>query len=286
MSLAKDLIKVKNLQIASKLVSEQVTLGLHTSKRSGLGVEFEQYKHYTPGDDPSKIDWKLYARTNKHQVKISATESTLLLNFVLDLSGSMNYTENAVARLEYAKILLASMAYLGYKQGDFMNLFGLKNSKLEPLVLQGKQTFQRILYTLENAKASGPLSFETLPDFGGKQKELLIWATDLLQIDEEMLQLIKKWAKPGKEILIFQILGENEVNLNLKGMKRFVDLETGKSVELDAESIRKEYQQNISAYLKNIEKELLIPHVHLQKCMLNQPIAEVIKEALKKVKWN
>ena len=69
MSLAQDLIKVNNLQLAAKLVSDQVVLGLHNSKRSGTGAEFEQYRHYRPGDDPKSIDWKLFARTEKHTSK-------------------------------------------------------------------------------------------------------------------------------------------------------------------------------------------------------------------------
>jgi uncharacterized protein (DUF58 family) len=288
MSLAQDLIKVNNLQLAAKLVSDQVVLGLHNSKRSGTGAEFEQYRHYRPGDDPKSIDWKLFARTDKHQVRESATESTLTINFIIDLSGSMNYTENSVSRLYFAKILLASFAYLGFKQNDEMNLFALKNGKLELLASQGKQSFQKILYGLENAKAEGNWSFEKVnfPEFQSKNKELLILASDFFQTDNEFYQLINRWSRPGKQILLYQILGEKEVNFNWDGVIKFKDLETGKDKELSPNETRNAYLKSFNAYLDELESELKIENVHFFRCQLNGPIAEVLKNSLKMLKWS
>ena len=288
MSLAQDLIKVNNLQLAAKLVSDQVVLGLHNSKRSGTGAEFEQYRHYRPGDDPKSIDWKLFARTEKHQVRESATESTLTINFIIDLSGSMNYTENSVSRLYFAKILLASFAYLGFKQNDEMNLFALKNGKLELLASQGKQSFQKILYGLENAKAEGNWSFETVnfPEFQSKNKELIIFASDFFQTDNEFYELINRWARHGKQMLLYQILGEKEVNFDWEGVIKFKDLETGKSLELSPEETKNAYLKSFKGYLENLENELKIENVHFYRCQLNDPIAEVLKNSLKKLKWS
>ncbi|HLO44482.1 MAG TPA: DUF58 domain-containing protein [Leadbetterella sp.] len=288
MSLTQDLIKVNNLQLAAKLVSDQVVLGLHNSKRSGTGAEFEQYRHYRLGDDPKSIDWKLFARTEKHQVRESATESTLTINFIIDLSGSMNYTENGVSRLYFAKILLASFAYLGFKQNDEMNLFALKNGKLEILAGQGKQSFQKILYGLENAKAEGNWSFEKVnfPEFQSKNKELLIFASDFFQTDNEFYELINRWSRPGKQILLYQILGEKEVNFDWDGVIKFRDLETGKNKELSPNETRNVYLKSFNAYLGELESELKIENVHFFRCQLNDLIAEVLKNSLKMLKWS
>ena len=288
MSLTQDLIKVNNLQLAAKLVSDQVVLGMHASKRSGMGAEFEQYRHYQPGDDPKRIDWKLFARTDKHQIRESSTESTLKINFIVDLSGSMNYEEEGVSRLNYAKIILSSLCYIGFRQNDAMNLYVLKNGQLEKLVSEGKQTFQKILYSLENLEASGSWTFEkaNFVEFQSKNKELLILVSDLFQANNEFYSLIKNWTRPGKEILIYQIIGEKEKNLDLKGILKFKDLETGKTVELSPEEIRKNYIKNFDSFLVETEKELNTKNVHLYRCTLNEPIAEVLKQSLKKLKWS
>ncbi|MFN8345339.1 MAG: DUF58 domain-containing protein [Spirosomataceae bacterium] len=281
--LTTELIKINNLQLAGKLVSEELMLGVHRSKRSGIGIEFEQYRHYEPGDDPKRIDWKLYARTQKHLVRESATESNFHIRFVLDLSGSMNYAENGVNRLGYCKVLLASLAHLGYRQSDEMSLYTLQNGDLQTLVPTGKQAFQRILYELEKVEASGVWlnQHPTFPEFQQKQKELLILASDFLQIEEEWLTFIQSVANPRREILIFQVLGEQEINFNLTGFYRFRDLETGKEVELEAASIRGEVKAKAEKYLTRLDEALRLPHVHLVRSTLNQPIVGVIAEALR-----
>jgi uncharacterized protein (DUF58 family) len=281
--LISELIKLNNLQLAGKLVSEQLILGIHQSKRFGYGIEFEQYRHYQLGDDPKRIDWKLYARTNKHLVRESSTESNFHLRFIIDLSGSMNYIENGVSRLHYCKILLASLAYLGYRQSDLMSLYALQNNELRPLVASGKQSFQRILHALEKARASGDWknSDPKFPIFQQKQKEVVIIASDFLQVNNEWIQLIKNLANPHREVIIFQVLGKQELDFNLKGFYRFKDLESGKEVELQAESIKVEFQKNAENYLKNLKDVLQIPFVHLVRTDLETSIASVITESIR-----
>ncbi|WP_421829183.1 DUF58 domain-containing protein [Larkinella sp.] len=280
--LATDLIKLNNLQLAGKLVSDELLLGIHASKRSGSGTEFEQYRHYEPGDDPRRIDWKLYARTDKHLVRESATESNLQIRFLLDLSGSMNYTEQGVSRLEYAKLLMASLAYLGYRQSDQMSLYALQNEALQTLVPTGKQAFQRILFALQKATASGTWlpKQARFPEFQQKQKELLVMVSDFLQVDDEWLQLIKTVASPRREIAIFQLLGDQETDFNLSGFYRFKDLETDREIEVQAETIKETFQQAVSAYFKKLQEELLLPHVHLIRVKLSEPIAGALKDFL------
>lgn len=282
--LTTELIKLNNLQLAGKLVSEQLMLGIHQSKRFGYGIEFEQYRHYEPGDDPKRIDWKLYARTDKHLVRESSTESNFHLRFIIDLSGSMNYIENGVSRLQYCKILLASLAYLGYRQSDLMSLYALQNDELHTLVASGKQSFQRILYTLEQATASGDWK-NSDPKFpilqSSKQKEVIIITSDFLQVNNEWIQLIKNLANPHREVIIFQVLGKQELDFNLKGFYRFKDLESGKEVELQAESIKDEVRRNAEIYLKNLKDALQIPFVHLVRTDLEAPITNVITESIK-----
>ncbi len=284
--LATDLIKLNNLQLAGKLVSEELWLGIHGSRRSGVGVEFEQYRHYQPGDDPKRIDWKLYARTGKHQVRESATESSLHIRFLLDLSGSMNYAEDGLSRLDYARILLASLAYLGYRQGDAMSLSALQDGTLQTLAVAGKQAFQKILFGLEKAEARGEWRNDaaTFPEFYTRQKEMLVFVSDLWQVGEEWLDLIKSIANPRREVVVFQILGDQEMDFDLKGFYRFKDLETGRAVELEADAVRETFRQNATQYLEDLEEALRLPNVHLIRARLSDPIAVVLRDFLAKRK--
>jgi uncharacterized protein (DUF58 family) len=290
--LASNLIKLKNLQLTGKLVSEELMLGIHASKRSGIGVEFEQYRHYEPGDDPKRIDWKLFARTDKHLIRESSTESDRQIRFVLDLSGSMNYEENGVSRLQYAQILLASLAYLCYIQNDQMSLYALKNGSIETIAAtgtasSGRQAFQKILVGLEKTVAGGEWNAgETMkfPELQSRKKEQLIFVSDFLQVQEEWLSLVKSLANPHREIIIFQILGDQEANFSLEGFYRFKDLETGSEIELDAASVREKFRESADQYLKKLKEDLQIPHVHLIRAQLSDPIGMVLKTFLTKRK--
>ncbi|GGH49681.1 DUF58 domain-containing protein [Dyadobacter endophyticus] len=285
--LASSLIKLKNLQLTGKLVSEELMLGIHSSKRSGIGIEFEQYRHYEPGDDPKRIDWKLFARTNKHLVRESSTESDRQIRFVLDLSGSMNYAENGVSRLQYAQILLASLAYLCYIQNDQMSLYGLKEGQVETIAGTGsassaRQAFQKILVGLEKATAAGSwgMSGPRHAEFQLRKKEQLIFVSDLLQTGDEWLSWIRSLAGPQREIVIFQILGDQEEEFNLKGFYRFKDLESGREMELDAESAGTAFRMSIQAYLADLKTALQIPHVRLVRVRMSEPVGMVLKAFL------
>lgn len=278
---ATDLIKLNNLPLAGRLVSDELGLGIHASRRAGAGVEFEQYRAYQPGDDPKRIDWRMLARTDRYLVRESSTESHRNLRFLLDLSGSMNYAERGVTRLDYAKIALASLAYIGHRQGDSMSLYGLKNGAVVPLVAPGGR-FQAILYALETAEASGTWFAEkpALPDFQANQRDLLVFVSDLLQVGEEWLALVQALAGPRREIWLLQLLGDQETDFSLTGFYRFQDLETGREVEVQAEAVRERVRQGMATYLAELDEALRLPHVRLVRASLSEAPALVLNQFL------
>lgn len=279
-----EIVKLNNLQLTGKIISDRVLLGLHASKRSGNGTEFEQYRHYLPGDDLKRIDWKLYARSGKHLIKESLTESHLQVRLILDLTASMNYSEKGISRLEYAKSLLASLAYMAFRQNDPQSLYFLRNGQLEKIVGEGRGSFQKVLYALENAMAAGSWPDSTFPSALAGQKELLVVVSDFLQIEEEWVRTIRRLASPQRQILLFQIIGKEERALELSGFYRFKDMESGQVVELDVASVRTEYMQRFEAYLSGLQEDLVMPNVYFVRAELGQDLVGVISEGVKSVK--
>jgi len=279
-----ELIRLNNLQLAAKIVSQELQGGIHLGQRIGAGTEFEQYRHYEPGDDPKRIDWKLFARSDKYLVKESTVESNLNIRFILDLSGSMNYEENGVARLAYAKVLIASLAYLAMQQHDKMSLYTLKKGNLDLAVPNKGKAFQKILYTLEQEKAEGswPDKHPHFPDLLSRERELIIFVSDLLQTDEEWIELIESMSHPRREVVLFQLLGDQEISLELDGLYQFEDLESGQILELDAAAAKIKYRAKMDLYLRELDTKLHLPQVHLIRTTLSQPIPELLKTYLLK----
>ncbi|PZX55591.1 DUF58 domain-containing protein [Algoriphagus chordae] len=277
-----EIIKLKNLKLAAKIISEQLKHGVHLGKRVGVGSEFEQYRYYEPGDDPKRIDWKYFSRSGKHMIKESQTESHLHVRMMLDLSGSMNYEEEGIKRLDYAKNLIASLSFLAHQQGDSLTYFTFQDGKIEQKVSASPKSFQRILYYLESETAAGtwPTLKQDFPVLKSKQRELIILVSDFLQKDREWLDLVEQMRHPKKEIVLFQILGKQEEKFDLKGNFNFHDLESDRTIILDGKAIEKSYNDSINTYLSNFKKSLLLPQVHLFQVRLTDSIAGVISKFL------
>ncbi|MEJ7662800.1 MAG: DUF58 domain-containing protein [Hymenobacter sp.] len=86
-------------------------------------MEFSQYRPYQPGDDLRRLDWRLAARSDRYYLRESEVDTSLVVNLVLDASASMNHRDdNGLTKLDYARLLLAALAYLAQKQGDAVGL--------------------------------------------------------------------------------------------------------------------------------------------------------------------
>lgn len=281
-----EIIKLNDLRLAARLISQQFRQGIHSGIRVGVGSEFEQYRHYQPGDDLKRIDWKYFSRSGKYMIKESTTESNLQIRLMLDLSGSMNYVENGFSRLDYAKNLIASLAYLGFLQGDALSYFTLSEGKIEQKVAPTPKSFQRILLFLEQAKASGSWPLQPISDsfFQGKERELVIWVSDFLQKEAEWENLVKAFNHPRKELMLIQILGEQELDFKLEGNFIFRDLESGQEVVQDARAMQTQFRERFQAYLDHLDQTFQAPNVQLIRVSMKEPLAGVIRQILNRKK--
>ena len=279
-----DIVKLNNLKLSAKIISEQLKQGIHLGKRVGAGSEFEQYRYYEPGDDPKRIDWKYFSRSGKYMIKESQAESHLHITLMLDLSGSMNYEENGIRRLDYAKNLLASIAYLAHLQGDSLSFFTFHEGILTKKVAPSPKSFQRILFYLESEKASGswPVSKQSFPALKSKQKELIILVSDFLQKDNEWVEIVEEMKHPQKEIVLFQLLGKQEKEFDMKGSFIFKDLESDREITLDGAAAKKDYNEAISRYLSSLREAFHQPNIHLMQETIDEPIVSVVSKFLSK----
>ena len=111
------------MELKARTVVEGFLAGLHRSPFKGFSVEFAEYRPYLPGDDLSTLDWKVYARSDRHYVKKFEEETNLECHVLLDVSASMAYRGGApMSKLEYGSVLAASLAFLMNRQRDATGL--------------------------------------------------------------------------------------------------------------------------------------------------------------------
>ena len=115
--------RLGSMELKARTVVEGFLSGLHRSPYRGFSVEFAEYRQYLPGDDLSTLDWKVYARTDRHYVKKFEEETNLECHQLLDVSASMAYRGGAaMSKIEYGSVLAASLAYLANRQRDAAGL--------------------------------------------------------------------------------------------------------------------------------------------------------------------
>ena len=110
--------RAQALGVKARAVVEGLRVGDHKSPFRGFSVEFVQHREYVPGDDIRHIDWKSYGRSERYTIKQYEQETNFAAYLLLDASRSMLYGEGDANKLQYAKVLAASLAYLVIHQRD------------------------------------------------------------------------------------------------------------------------------------------------------------------------
>ena len=113
---------MSNLDLVARAAVHGFLNGLHRSPTFGFSQEFAEYRAYSEGDDPRFVDWNVYARTERTYIKRYLGETNTHLVILLDASASMAYTSGGVSKLQYAKFLAATLAYLAARQHDAVGL--------------------------------------------------------------------------------------------------------------------------------------------------------------------
>ena len=117
------LARLGTMELKARAVVEGFLAGLHRSPYKGFSVEFAEYRQYLPGDDLAAVDWKVYARTDRHYIKRFEEDTNVECHLVLDVSASMNYRGSApMTKMAYGSVLAASLGYLMSRQRDATGL--------------------------------------------------------------------------------------------------------------------------------------------------------------------
>ena len=277
---------VSGLALISRIIVDGYLNGLNHSRRVGSGMEFSQFRSYQPGDDLRLLDWKMLARSGRYYIKQSEIETNISTKFILDASKSMLHQEGSLTKMGYAKVLIASLAHLSQIQGDAIGLFALNEYHLHTVYPNiQKQHYNKMLLELINIENDGKWPEETtvtnqLHDH--TSKELIFFITDLYEYNEELTEFIKQLKTIRNEVVVFHMMGADEMNFNYKGTLTFEDLETGIKVKVDAKDAKKKYLKKLKKKMKVAKNEFLSNGIGYHLYTINDPIAESIQYFLKR----
>jgi uncharacterized protein (DUF58 family) len=253
--------RLGSMELKARTVVEGFLSGLHRSPYKGFSVEFAEYRQYLPGDDLSTLDWKVFARSDRHYVKKFEEETNLECHVLLDVSASMAYRGGAVmSKIEYGSVLAASLAYLMHRQRDATGLIEFDERIRGRLPASARPGHLHAILLALDKVAPGTKSdvgrpLHQLAEALSK-RSLVVLISDLLDDPESVVKGLKHLRFRGTDVIVFQVLDPNEIHFPFKGAARFTDVENAEEITADPARVREGYLEAMGALRGRYEKEL------------------------------
>jgi len=254
-ALAPDLLaRIGDLELVARIVVEGLVSGLHRSPFHGYSAEFSQYRHYRPGDDLKYVDWKLVARTDRVYTKQFRETTNMASTLVVDTSASMNFPGAPLSKFRYAVIAAAALGHVVSSQGDAIGLMTSQDEYAVYLAPRaGRQHLRALLGALSALEPRGGWrAAETIRRAAERlqRRGLLLVFSDFYDDEEQVWAQLRRAGRMGHEVVLFQIMSREEIDLPYRQDLEFTDLETGQRLAIDPGLARRDYRDAVAAFLE------------------------------------
>ncbi len=252
------LVALGKLELIAKAAVEGFVQGLHRSPRTGFSQEFAEYRAYNEGDDLRHIDWGVFGRTDRLFLRQYEGETNTRVTLVLDCSASMAFGSGRVSKLDVARFILASVAYMANQQHDAIGLMTFNTGVeqwLPPATRHGQ--LGRLLHALESTDArdqTDPIA--SLEQLAARRQKagIVIVASDFYTDAQQLLQALRPLAWQGHDMVLVHVLDPAEMEPSFASRKLLEDQETGQTLEVDPTEIRAHYPERLAAHLRAMER--------------------------------
>jgi uncharacterized protein (DUF58 family) len=247
--------RIANLQLLAKTVVDGFLTGLHRSPYLGFSIDFAEHRPYMPGDDIRRIDWRLFARTDRHYIKLFEADTNANFVVLLDVSASMRYGSHTLTKLDYARYLAACLAYFSSQQRDRVGLVTFDYEVVE-YVPPSMKHLDTILHVLDRAKAGrrGSLGKPLLQitELLGR-KGILVVISDFYEDPDAVLAAIGPLRARGHDVIVFQVMDPTELEFSFETPSGFEDLETGEQIPVVPIKLRDDYRRMVAEHLEALK---------------------------------
>ena len=252
------LARIDSLSLIARTVVGGFISGLHRSPMLGLSIDFAEHRAYMPGDDLRRIDWRVFARTDRLYVKETEADTNTDFCLLLDLSRSMDYASIGVRKIDYARYLAASLAYLSNRQRDRVGLLTFADV-LNDIVPPAAKHFETVLHTLDRLDSRGSSAFirplqqanEVL-----RRRGIIALISDLYEQPERIASALSELRIRGHDLIVFHVLDPAELDLPEQDATGFIDLETAEQLPVILTDMRDQYRDLITQHSAELQRRL------------------------------
>jgi len=273
------LARLGTLELVARTVVDGVLTGLHRSPDFGFSQEFAEYRAYNEGDDLRFVDWNVYARTDRMYIKRYQGETNTAITLLLDVSASMGFGE-PVSKMEQAKFLVASLAYLARKQHDALGMILFDDEVREFATPSSRpDSLSKVLGLLEGRHAGTATEInQVLGDLRGtvSGRGLLIIVSDLYTDPQEMMTSLQALVHAGHEVAVFHVLDSQELSPDIKRISALKSLESGNTVVVDPEYLRGKYISRFEEHCQQLESSCVKANVDYKRLTTSESLDAAI----------
>ena len=263
---------VTSLDWHARRLAQGLLLGSHRSQKLGSGLEFNQYRAYTQGDDLRLLDWKMYAKTGKYFVRQSTIDSNQHLHVTLDDSRSMDYREKGYSKFQLAKLITAALTYVITQQQD--NCSWQSGLQLLPKG-HGLKHWRRSLLELSALSTSVTEHANAIKN---NYRGMQVWITDLYLDLKDLDQYLDTISGPKREVVVMHIIGRDEENLAFSKNTKFVDLESGAEVQVNTQQFAENYKNAFGDHVHKTKRLITQKNAIYRKMYLDDDVALTLRD--------
>jgi len=251
--------RISRLELQARNVVEGFLSGLHKSPYFGQSVEFVQHREYVAGDDPRRIDWKAWSKTDKYYIKQYEEETNLRSTLLLDVSESMQFGEKELTKYEFGCAIAASLAYLLLRQQDSVGLTTFDSGIRSAVPSRSKRNhLHAVLAALdaqEPAKKTDIYNILAQVADDQSQRGMIVLISDLFVPRDGLFKGLKLLRHRGHDVLVFHVLDDQELDFDYSGTTRFEGLEEMGELLCDPRSLREGYLAAMQAFLDDVRRQ-------------------------------
>ncbi len=270
------LAKLENLDLRARLIVEGFISGLHKSPFHGFSVEYAQHREDPPGDDLRRIDWKVFARSDRYYIKEYEEETNLVVYVLLDISESMRYASGEVSKLDYGCCIAASLIYLMLEQRDSVGLV-LFDDHVRKTIRDSSSPAHRIelIHALEDITPDGKTDLgEVLHQMAGRvrRRGMIILISDLFGDADRLLAGLQHLRHQRHEAIVFHVLDEHELTFPFDQLTLFKGMEGTPQLFTEPRALRQAYLTELDAFCDRIRAECTDSHIDYQRLSTAEPL--------------
>ena len=263
--------RMTSLSLVARTVVEGFMAGQHRSPLRGSSVEFAQHRQYVPGDELRKLDWRIFARSNRLVVKEFVEETNFSCHLLVDASASMSFGSLPWSKFDYARWAAAALGHLVLAQRDAAGLVLFDDdvrTKVSPA--NGQHQAIAITQTLESATCQGATGVgEVLKWIGGRlpRRGIVAIFSDFFDDEGSLLEGLRRLTHAGHEPILFQIIDPQELAFDYRELLRLEGLEDGGRLKVDPKALRHAYREAIRNHNESLARQaqkLAVDYVQLE----------------------